>query len=98
MKSSLIGIFAQNVTITDNSTISTTGNGYPSATGYGCGYFDSILNQLLGCTGSGGSYGGFGGNSWPDNCNLMISKSPYQLHSYPSSPGSGGGFFIPGIK
>ncbi len=53
------------------------------------------MNQLLGCTGSGGSYGGFGGNSWPDNCNLMISRTPYSLNSYPTIPGSGGGFFLP---
>ena len=56
------------------------------------------MNQLLGCTGSGGSYGGFGGNSSPDNCNLMISRSPYQTNVYPTLPGSGGGFFVPNIK
>lgn len=38
--SSVIGIFAKNVTITDKTAISTTGNGFPSATGFGCGYFD----------------------------------------------------------
>lgn len=77
INSSIIGIFAEDVNINDQSSISTSGNGFPSATGYGCGYFDEILNQLLGCTGSGGSYGGFGGNSWPNNCNLMISRPPY---------------------
>ncbi len=96
--SSIVGMFAENVTIINQSLISTTGNGFPSATGKGCGYFDEILNQLLGCTGSGGSYGGFGGNSWPDNCNLMISRPPYELNEYPSTPGSGGGFFLAGIK
>ncbi len=28
----------------------------------------------------------------------MISRSPYEFDSYPSSPGSGGGFFLAGIK
>jgi hypothetical protein len=40
LMSSIIGIFATNVTITNQSLISTSGNGFPSATGYGCGYFD----------------------------------------------------------
>jgi hypothetical protein len=37
--SSIIGIFSQNISITA-SQVSTTGNGFPSASGYGCGYFD----------------------------------------------------------
>ncbi len=53
---------------------------------------------MLGCSGSGGSYGGFGGNSYPDNCALMISRTPYGSSTYPSSPGSGGGFFLSNIK
>lgn len=36
--------------------------------GQGCGYFDTELNQLLSCTGTGGSYGGLGGNSSPLSC------------------------------
>lgn len=59
------------------SVINTSGLGYPSGMGNGCGYFDEVLNQLLGCTGTGGSYGGFGGNSGPDNCNLLMSNPPY---------------------
>jgi len=35
------------------------------------------LNQLLGCMGSGGSHGGFGGSSAPQNCYLLVSRQPY---------------------
>jgi len=52
------------------------------------------LNQLLGCSGSGGSHGGFGGSSGPDNCNLLMSRPPYGRESLPHLPGSGGGFFL----
>ena len=48
-----------------NTSISSTGLGFKSDSGQGCGYFDEVLNQLLGCMGSGGSHGGFGGNSYP---------------------------------
>jgi hypothetical protein len=47
------------------STLNTTGLGFSSGTGLGCGYFDEVLNQLLGCSGSGASHGGYGGNSGP---------------------------------
>lgn len=57
-----------------------------------------MLNQLLGCTGSGGSYGGFGGSSSPNNCNLMVSQPPYDNGIWPRSPGSGGGFFMKEIS
>jgi len=78
----------------NGSTLNTSGLGYPSGTGYGCGYFDEILNQLLGCTGTGGSHGGYGGNSGPDNCNLLMSNPPYERSVNPQYPGSGGGFFL----
>ena len=45
--------------------------------------------------GSGGSYGGYGGNSSPQNCYLLVSKKPYGSIWFPSDPGSGGGFFLP---
>ena len=48
--------------------------------------------------GTGGSHGGFGGNSYPDNCYLLMSKPPYGSIEYPYAPGSGGGFFIPESK
>lgn len=76
------------------SVISTNGLGYMSDEGEGCGYFDEVLNQLLGCMGSGGSHGGFGGNSSPKNCYLLISKPPYGSIDFPYSPGSGGGFYL----
>ncbi len=47
------------------SNLLTNGLGFSSDNGQGCGYFDEILSQLLGCTGSGGSHGGYGGNSSP---------------------------------
>jgi hypothetical protein len=59
------------------SLLNVSGLGFPSGTGYGCGYFDEVLNQLLACTGTGGSHGGYGGNSWPDSCNLLMSNPPY---------------------
>lgn len=90
----IIGIFSTTINI-NASIISTSGLGYPSGSGPGCGYFDEVLNQLLGCKGSGGSYGGFGGNSSPENCYLLVSRPPYGSYSYPSNPGSGGGFFLP---
>ena len=61
---SLTAIYAPTVTLSD-SLIDASGLGYASGTGYGCGYFDEGLNQLLGCTGTGGSHGGYGGNSAP---------------------------------
>ena len=48
--------------------------------------------------GTGGSHGGFGGNSYPDNCYLLMSKPPYGSIEHPYAPGSGGGFFIPESK
>ena len=48
-----------------NSVFNSSGLGYSSGTGPGCGYFDENLNQLLGCTGTGASHGGYGGNSSP---------------------------------
>lgn len=91
---SIIGIFAEEMTL-NGSILSTSGLGYPSDSGPGCGYFDEVLNQLLGCMGSGGSYGGFGGNSSPQNCYLLVSRTPYGNLTYPQDPGSGGGFFLP---
>ncbi len=78
----------------DNVTLNTTGLGFSSGTGYGCGYFNEVLNQLLGCSGTGGSYGGFGGNSSPEGCNLLFSNQPYGRDLIPKYPGSGGGFFL----
>lgn len=89
-----MGIFSENVNIS-TTMITTNGLGYPSDSGPGCGYFDEVLNQLLGCMGSGGSHGGFGGNSSPQNCYLLVSKPPYDDIQYPNEPGSGGGFFLP---
>lgn len=48
--------------------------------------------------GSGGSHGGFGGNSSPENCLLLVSNLPYGTIDYPYQPGSGGGFFISSSK
>jgi hypothetical protein len=76
LRISVIAIYSTLIT-TLNSTINTTGLGFPSGTGYGCGYFDEGLNQLLGCSGTGGSYGGYGGNSSPEGCNLLFSNPPY---------------------
>lgn len=45
--------------------------------------------------GSGGSHGGFGGNSSPQNCYMLVSRQPYDSIPYPIEPGSGGGFFMP---
>lgn len=59
---SVIAIYSTILTIT-NSNLDNSGLGYSSGTGLGCGYFDQILNQLLGCTGTGASHGGYGGNS-----------------------------------
>lgn len=64
LRISVVAIYSTYITFT-NSIINTTGLGFPSGTGYGCGYFDEALNQLLGCSGTGGSYGGYGGNSSP---------------------------------
>lgn len=64
MRISVIAMYSPNITI-DWSYVNTTGLGFPSGTGYGCGYFSEVLNQLLGCSGTGGSYGGYGGNSSP---------------------------------
>jgi hypothetical protein len=92
---SVIGIFTTNINIY-NSSILSSGLGYASGSGPGCGYYDLNLNNFIGCAGSGGSYGGFGGNSSPlDNCKLMASQSAYGNFSYPNDPGSGGGFILP---
>lgn len=64
LRVSVIGMYSSSISIY-RSAINTTGLGFPSGTGYGCGYFNEVLNQLLGCSGTGGSYGGFGGNSNP---------------------------------
>ena len=64
LRVSVIALYTPSLTI-DNVTLNTTGLGFSSGTGYGCGYFNEVLNQLLGCSGTGGSYGGFGGNSSP---------------------------------
>lgn len=94
IKYSIIGLFSEYI-FTNLSYITTSGLGYPSDSGPGCGYFDEVLNQLLGCMGSGGSHGGFGGNSSPQNCYLLVSKPPYGDVAFPNTPGSGGGFFLP---
>lgn len=91
---SIIGMFSNSILI-NSSTITASGLGYPSDSGPGCGYFDEVLNQLLGCMGSGGSHGGFGGSSSPQNCYLLVSRQPYDSLAYPKEPGSGGGFFLP---
>jgi len=73
---SFIAMYSQSI-ILNQSVLNSTGLGYPSGAGLGCGYFNMELNQLIGCTGTGGSHGGFGGNSGPSNCELLISKPPY---------------------
>ena len=68
MNSSIkVSVIAAYTTILDavGSSFNSTGLGYSSGTGPGCGYFDEVLNQLLGCTGTGASHGGYGGNSGP---------------------------------
>lgn len=82
IKYSIIGLFSVNVNVV-NSTITSSGLGYSSDSGPGCGYFDEVLNQLLGCMGSGGSHGGFGGNSSPQNCYLLVSRLPYDSLKFP---------------
>lgn len=61
---SVISIYTPALSIV-NSSLDNSGLGYSSGTGLGCGYFDEVLNQLLGCTGTGASHGGYGGNSEP---------------------------------
>jgi hypothetical protein len=61
---SVISIYTPTLNVV-NSTLDSSGLGYSSGTGLGCGYFDEVLNQLLGCTGTGASHGGYGGNSEP---------------------------------
>ena len=79
---SVIGLFATNIFM-DNSKVISSDLGFESDSGQGCGYFDEVLNQLLGCMGSGGSHGGFGGNSSPENCYLLVSNPPYGKIEYP---------------
>ena len=50
VKVSATAIYTPELTIY-NSVINSSGLGYSSGTGPGCGYFDEVLNQLLGCTG-----------------------------------------------
>jgi hypothetical protein len=90
---SIIGLFSKIINM-DGCEISSTGLGYPSNSGPGCGYYNDLLGELLGCMGSGGSHGGFGGSSSPRNCYLMASEPPYGNLNNPKDPGSGGGFFI----
>lgn len=63
-KISVIAIYTPNLII-NNTQLNNSGLGYSSGTGLGCGFFDESLNQLLGCTGTGASHGGYGGNSGP---------------------------------
>ena len=93
VKVSATAIYTPELSIS-NSVINSSGLGYSSGTGPGCGYFDEVLNQLLGCTGTGASHGGYGGNSNPENCNLLVSSPPYNRELIPKYPGSGGGFFL----
>lgn len=93
IKNSIIGIYTTQFQSL-NSYLWTLGLGYASDSGLGCGYFDHLLNNLLGCTGSGGSHGGTGGNSSPNNCNLVMSRVPYGQAKFPTTPGSGGGYYF----
>ena len=61
---SVISVYTPTLNVV-NSSLDGSGLGYSSGTGLGCGYFDEVLNQLLGCTGTGASHGGYGGNSEP---------------------------------
>ena len=64
IKSSAQVVYAESFNAVD-TVFNSSGLGYSSGTGPGCGYFDDVLNQLLGCTGTGASHGGYGGNSCP---------------------------------
>lgn len=91
MRASGIGLYANSTYIGGGSNITTKGLGCRAEMGYGCGYYDLTLNQLLSCTGTGGSYGGLGGNSAPDPCTLLASRRTYGSLSFPLNKGSGGG-------
>lgn len=91
MKGSGIGIYGNSTYFGNWSNITTKGLGCRAELGYGCGYYDVTLYQLLSCTGTGGSYGGLGGNSAPDPCTLLASRRTYGNLSFPLNKGSGGG-------
>lgn len=77
----------------DNTSVNTAGQGCQGSRGLGCGYYDITLSQLLGCTGTGGSYGGRGGSSSPDTCALLAPRQTYGSIRNPTLKGSGGGTF-----
>lgn len=86
-----IAVYANTLILANVSNISAQGLGCLSKNGLGCGYYDLTLNQLLACTGSGGSYGGLGGSSAPDTCTLLASRRTYGNLTFPTNKGSGGG-------
>jgi hypothetical protein len=89
--SSGIGLYANTTSVVNFGNVTSQGLGCRSKTGLGCGYYDLTLNQLLACSGTGGSYGGLGGSSSPDTCTLLASRRTYGSMQFPINKGSGGG-------
>jgi hypothetical protein len=85
--------FAANSVSFSSTNVSTAGLGCQGSRGLGCGYYDVTLGQLLGCTGTGGSYGGRGGSSSPDTCAFLAPRQTYGSIKDPTMKGSGGGTF-----
>lgn len=91
IQASAVGIYTNTTIISAQGNISAQGLGCRSKTGLGCGYYDVTLNQLLACSGTGGSYGGLGGSSAPDTCTLLAPRRTYGSVVFPTNKGSGGG-------
>ena len=91
VQASGVGIYTNTTHIANQSNVSAQGLGCRSKTGLGCGYYDLTLNQLLACSGTGGSYGGLGGSSAPDTCTLLAPRRSYGSLVFPTNKGSGGG-------
>ncbi|CAD8118374.1 unnamed protein product [Paramecium sonneborni] len=97
IKGFFVGIYSYNLSIDNSSIISSTGMGYFTNEGYGCGYTDKIIGLRQQCGGTGGSHGGMGGFSispktnYNQLCSQLQSKQIYDYSFNPTLPGSGGG-------
>ena len=99
---SSIGIFAENLDVFPNASISTIGMGCNNFEGPGKG--TKIFNAQSECGGNGGSYGGFNGYGFGDDldkselCKQFATdfSVKYGDSFYPKYQGSGGGGYLGG--
>ena len=95
VKGANIGLFAHNISISKNNTISSQDLGCANEAGPGKGHQDQNLGSK--CGGTGGSYGGYGSFAWSNysdinkDCLKIKSDQIYGDIENPIFEGSGGG-------